>query len=110
MFKGVRRAIIYNREADYYYFNYRRYTLGKSHLKFFYPRLQYIFDRHVLLVFEMKKRGIAPPHTDNIWVAYRDIPEQWYRTYTPTSYALNLNRRFLADNPPKENSRFRIKP
>jgi deoxyribonuclease (pyrimidine dimer) len=38
----------------------KEYCLGKGHVKFFYNKGQYLHKRYLLLISEMKKRGMNP--------------------------------------------------
>ena len=68
-----------------------RFTLGTGHVRFFYPRLGFLVQRHALLVQECARRGRkvsypAPP--------LAGIPGEWFGGYEPTDadMRLSLNR------------------
>lgn len=69
----------------------KRFTLGKGHVRFFYPRLGFLVRRYALLVQECARRGRkvsypAPP--------LEGIPGEWFGGYEPTDadVRLSLNR------------------
>lgn len=69
--------------------NPTEYTLGKGHVRFFYPRLGYLTNRFYELVGECRARGrtvnfLQPPATS--------LPAEWYQAWQPTSTALSINR------------------
>lgn len=59
----------------------KEFTLGTGHVKFFYDKLIYLYDRYVLLYIECVKRGF------NV-TAYHDaffgLPMYLYNDYKPT--------------------------
>ena len=68
--------------------NPREYVLGTGHVRFFYPRLEYVARRFHALVLECERRGRkiqfsgVPPH---------EIPIEWWGDYAPTPEAVKLN-------------------
>lgn len=73
------------------------YTLGKGHLLFFYTRLSYLAERHAALIVEMKKRGYKPAFAGIKREDFPSIPDAYWRSWTPTAAALELNRRRIAE-------------
>ena len=75
----------------------KEYTMGKGHVKFFYDKLFFLFERYNELYYEATCRGFM--------VVYRfpdmDLPLQemhdLYNYYTPTPEALAINRARIAE-------------
>jgi len=71
------------------------YTLGTGHVRFFYPRLQFIRWRQIELYNEMRERGykpsFKPPSVLDI-IGWTGIDESWYQDYVPTPEAIEINR------------------
>lgn len=69
------------------------YTLGKSHVIFFYNRLKYIADRQKQLVAEMLKRGYNPQYTECLEQQWKDkFPANYWNNYVPTTQAIAINK------------------
>ena len=70
------------------------YRLGSGHVRFFYPRLGFIVERHKKLVDEMLKRGyvVNYPEPPN-----HDIGQEWFGNYSATQDALEENRNRIAE-------------
>ena len=83
------------------------YTLGKGHLLFFYTRLGYLAKRHAQLVQEMKRRGYKPGFAGVSRSDFPDIPDAYWRQWTPTSEAQRLNRQRIAE---RQNAGRRSRP
>ena len=67
-----------------------RYTLGKGHVRFFYPRLAWLMARYVVLKDEMKRRGYkVRDYPDNI---ADGIKHGWWQHWEITEEALTINR------------------
>lgn len=78
----------------------QEYTLGKGHVKFFYDKLQYLYNRYLALNYECHCRGF---NTKNIWDrACLDLPLKHWKDYKPTLHALVINRARIADRMPKK--------
>lgn len=75
--------------------NPEHYTLGKGHVRFFYPRLKFLVKRQEALVAEMQKRGYAPTFTNMKELAL-DMPDEWCGDWQPTAEAIALNRERIA--------------
>lgn len=67
------------------------YTLGPGHVKFFYPRLNFLIDRQNLLIKEMLRRGYAPSNT-NVFGLVDGIHGAWFRDWTPTAADVAVSR------------------
>lgn len=67
------------------------YTLGKSHLKFFYDKLRFLVDREKTLILELELRGLSPKFTDpeNL---LSGIHPHWVNDWAVTPTALYFNR------------------
>lgn len=67
------------------------YVLGTGHVKFFYNKLKWIWDRYVALTGEMHRRGynatLIPLES-----LMEGIDPSWFRTYTPTEADIMINR------------------
>lgn len=64
-----------------------KYTLGKGHVKFFYPRLKWLKNRYDAVYTECLKRGYN--------VVYKwpnSVPDRLYRDWTVTDEAVKINR------------------
>lgn len=73
------------------------YTMGKGHVRFFYPRLGYIAARHAELVREMLSRGYSPNFTACLRAGNPDIPSEWWGDWTPDAEAMVINRARIAE-------------
>lgn len=76
-----------------------KFTLGQGHMRFFYPRIQFLVTRQYALIREMLRRGYAPTYRD---VVVTDIPWQWHGDYVPTLEALRLSRARLRERAPND--------
>ena len=70
------------------------YTLGAGHVKFFYNKIDYIYERFTQLVLEMKRRGFKPQ--------YDELPQYIFHLslwngWTPTAEAQRINRERIAE-------------
>lgn len=93
IFGHVRKAIARG-ETPYDPRNPAEYTLGRGHVRFFYPRLSWVVVRYDLLVRECRRRQrvVNYPRPDT-----NGIPEQWFGGYIVTPAALALNRQRILD-------------
>ena len=73
----------------------QQYTLGKGHVKFFYDKMQFLKERFMDLVFEMRRRGFDPQFRDS--GMFLDCPPEFFGYYRPTPEAIELNRRRIAE-------------
>lgn len=72
--------------------NPKKYVLGRGHMRFFYPRLQFLSDRQRHIVASMIARGYGPKFCEPLCYAFDDIPSEWWGDYEPTAEAIALNR------------------
>lgn len=88
---NVRKAIAANKswQKDYAKKAPKQFVLGTGHMTFFYNKLQFLVERHKLLVDECVARGIQITHTDGLDIS--DIPDNWKGTYTPTEDEVHLS-------------------
>lgn len=70
------------------------YTLGAGHVKFFYQRLGYCFDRFMALRREMLARGYQPQYIQPPPV---DLPASWWQEWEPDAAALAINRQRILE-------------
>lgn len=72
------------------------YKLGEGHVRFFFNRLGFLYDRYQLLHKECLRRGFN--------VTYRwptdPLPEELCKGYEPTVFALVANRERIAERMP----------
>lgn len=79
--------------------NPREYKLGPGHVRFFYPRLGYLYQRQAALCREMRRRGyrVGYDHYGLGW----DIPPErypdWWQDYAPTPEAISINRQRIKE-------------
>lgn len=74
-----------------------RYTLGKGHVLFFYPRLMYLVHRHQALVAEMDSRGYkARIRTFILCAGLSQLGEAWLGDWEPDAAAIEINRQRIA--------------
>lgn len=72
-----------------------RYTLGKGHVRFFYDKLQWLFNRQVFLVKEMIRRGFNPIHRNPLTLVNSTMGRMspdWFKNWEPDEEAMTLNR------------------
>lgn len=78
------------------------YRLGKGHVRFFYPRLQYLADRQADIVREMKERGITVNFEAPTRAQYDDIQDEWFGDWTPDADAIAINIARINERMPKK--------
>lgn len=66
------------------------YKLGQGHVRFFYPRLGFIWARYRALCRECLARGRRVNY-GNPEDLRHDIPQEWFGQWTPTPEAIRLN-------------------
>lgn len=79
----------------------KNYTLGTGHVKFFYPRLEWLKNRHQALLQECEKRGFK---ANNFWPD--NVPERLMRDWQPTEEALKINVERVLQRFPKNAKMF----
>jgi deoxyribonuclease (pyrimidine dimer) len=94
VFALVRKAIARGERPDDPR-NPEEYTLGRGHLRFFYPRLGYLLARQALLIAEMKARGFRAQYS-SVDELSCGISEPWLGAWKPTQSAITLNRARIA--------------
>jgi deoxyribonuclease (pyrimidine dimer) len=67
-----------------------RYTMGRGHVLFFYPRCGYLRSRFLLLVAEMQRRGYSPAYPD-VPPVFQYLDKAWRGTWTPDAPAVRVN-------------------
>lgn len=72
------------------------YTMGKGHMKFFYPRLLWLLGRQLDLITEMRIRGYRTTYSDPKSLA-KGLKAHWMNDWEVTPQALAINRRRIAD-------------
>ncbi|MFD1197470.1 pyrimidine dimer DNA glycosylase/endonuclease V [Brucella gallinifaecis] len=76
--------------------NPNAYTLGKGHVRFFYPRLGYLAKRQTALIAEMLARGYSPQFTTTDKLL-NDFPAEWCNDWEPTENAIAINRARISE-------------
>lgn len=71
------------------------YTLGTGHVRFFYSRLEYIHNRFLALVAEMRSRGYRPQYDTPPDAGY--VPAEWWGGWEPDAAAMTINRARIAE-------------
>lgn len=76
--------------------NPRSYTLGKGHVRFFYPRLGFLVKRQKALIDEMLRREYQPSYrtTEHL---IENIPALWCADWQPDEAAIALNKARIAE-------------
>lgn len=75
----------------------QEYTLGTGHVKFFYQRLGYCYQRQIQLYNEMKRRGYNPTHNPHLLpVTYHNKTRLW-NDWEPTPEAQAINRQRIQE-------------
>lgn len=72
-----------------------KFTLGKGHMTFFYDKLQYLKDRHDLLIAECLRRGINISRTDGLDISEFDVC--WRGNNEPTIEDIGVLRSRLSE-------------
>lgn len=72
-----------------------KYTMGKGHVMFFYPRMLFLKKRYESLVTEMIARGYKPNFTDSS--IFDNCPKDFFNDYTPTEEAIEINRQRIRE-------------
>ena len=76
-----------------------KYTLGKGHVKFFYNKFKFLYERHLKLTNELKIRGFNLNF--GVFDGFRFVGDVWYNDWTPSKEDLILNRQRLKIRMPK---------
>ena len=85
--------------------NPRSYTLGKGHVRFFYPRLGFLVKRQKALIDEMLRREYQPSYrtTEHL---IENIPALWCADWQPDEAAIALNKARIAERLNKAPSKY----
>ena len=78
------------------YRDFEEYRLGTGHVKVFYTKLMYVLKRYHQLNKEMISRGYNPqpvPYKDLV----KDLDSAWFKDYTPTQEAIEINRQRIKE-------------
>ena len=62
----------------------KEFVLGKGHVRFFFDKGEYTFQRYQQIYIECIKRGFKVTYYGHAWDIYEDIDIKWYKDYTPT--------------------------
>lgn len=65
----------------------RQFTLGTGHVRFFYDKLRYLFDRYTKLYTECRSRGFDVTWKGDSW---DDVPDHLYNEWEETEEARDL--------------------
>lgn len=65
------------------------YTMWAGHVKFFYNKLWWIYNRYIELYKECLKRGF---NIQNYTEAFKDCPWMLFNNYQPTEKEINLSK------------------
>lgn len=76
------------------------YLLGPGHVKFFFDKFKYLHLRHIQITDELLRRGYTLSNTDSS--IFQTVDSKWYKDYTPTAKALELNRARIKERIPAE--------
>jgi len=60
-----------------------KFTLGTGHVKFFYDKLEYLYDRYLELTAECLERGFKITDFSD---SFSDLPKKLYNNYTETDF------------------------
>uniref|UniRef100_A0AAU8HYJ4 Endonuclease V N-glycosylase UV repair enzyme n=1 Tax=Rhizobium phage IG49 TaxID=3129228 RepID=A0AAU8HYJ4_9CAUD len=99
VFNLVRKAIERGEKPDDKR-NPKFYTLGAGHVRFFYNKCGFLYDRQFRLCNEMVSRGF----TVNYWPSpetLAGIPQPWINVWVPYAHDIKINRERIADRMPK---------
>jgi len=62
----------------------KEFCLGKGHVRFFFDKGEYTYQRYEKIYAECIKRGFKVTYYGHAWDIYEDISIDWYKDYTPT--------------------------
>lgn len=85
--------------------NPRSYTLGKGHVRFFYPRLGFLVKRQKALIDEMLRREYQPSYRTAEHLI-ENIPALWCADWQPDEAAIALNKARIAERLNKAPSKY----
>lgn len=70
----------------------KKFKLGKGHMLFFVDKLSFLHKRHIEIIGAMVDRGFKPQFTGKPPAGVSDLPECYFKDYTPTPEAIELSR------------------
>ena len=71
------------------------YGDGVGHLRFFYPKCQYLFDRQVKIIASLKNRGFVNLKAPNGYLT--GIPQEFYGDWKPSFDDMKVNKEKLKE-------------
>ena len=77
-----------------------KFTLNGGHVKFFYDKFTFLYERHKKITQELLCRGYELSHTDSS--VFLSVPTRYLNDYTPTEEAIRLNRERIKIRLPKK--------
>jgi deoxyribonuclease (pyrimidine dimer) len=78
------------------------YILGTGHVKFFYDKFQFLYNRHVELTKALIDKGYDIQPDSKI---LKSVDDEWFNDWKPSNVDLKLNRQRIKDRMP-ENPRW----
>lgn len=96
IFGLVKKAIAAGKDPEAYRQEFKNYTMGTGHVKFFYGRLKFIADRQISLIEEMLARKMRPSYGE-FETIIRGIPKEWFGDWKPDEKALEISRKRIAE-------------
>lgn len=76
----------------------QHYTLGTGHVKFFYDKLHYCYERQHQLYNEMKRRGYKPKHyPEMLLLEHGHQKVKLWGDWKPTPQAMMINRQRIKE-------------
>jgi hypothetical protein len=76
-----------------------QYTLGKGHVKFFYDKFQWLYNRHIQLTNELVKRGYNLSNKDSS--IFLTVPTRFINNWQPSDADKYLNIERIKEKMPK---------
>lgn len=74
------------------------YTLGPGHVKFFYNKLNFLYERQWKIVEECKRRGFRVVHDNpNEFIQMHGHKTHLWNNWTPTAKAMEINRQRIKE-------------
>lgn len=84
----------------------KEYKLGAGHVKFFFDKFKYLYNRHRALRAELLSRGYnLSNNNSNI---FKTVNSKFYNDYIPTEEAIKLNEDRISERMPL-NPKFNVK-
>lgn len=76
----------------------KEYVLGSGHVKFFFDKFKFLYERHRVITMELINRGYKLSYNSDV---LRNIPRQFYNDWKPKGRDKSLNRARIAKRMPK---------